>query len=98
MQKTELNEPLFFSEISLEYKETKFPYDYMERGKSQTSLTETLKPNFFCVKMACVMHDCSNLLSLKLCVFLLFFYRDAVQILQNSNTSICGQWMIKITF
>ena len=32
----------FFNEMSLEYKETKLTQDYMERGKSQTSLTETL--------------------------------------------------------
>ena len=42
MQKTELKNLHFFNEISSEYKETKFPQDYMERGKSQTSLTETL--------------------------------------------------------
>ena len=29
----------FFNETSLEYKETKLPKDYMERGKSQISLT-----------------------------------------------------------
>ena len=33
---------LFFIEISLEYEATKLPQDCMERGKSQTSLTETL--------------------------------------------------------
>ena len=29
----------FFNAISLEYKATKFPQDYMEREKSQTCLT-----------------------------------------------------------
>ena len=36
----------FFNEISLEYKETKLPQDYMEKGKSQISLTDNLKMHF----------------------------------------------------
>ena len=43
MQKTELKKFSFFNEISLEYKATKLPQDYMEREESQISLTEGLK-------------------------------------------------------
>ena len=43
MQKTELKKSSFFNEISLEYKATKFPQNYMEWEESQIPLTEGLK-------------------------------------------------------
>ena len=40
----------FFNEISLEYKATKLPQDYMEREESQISPTEGLKGNSLITK------------------------------------------------
>ena len=44
--KSRIEKSSFFNEISLEYKETKLPQNYMERKKSQASLTETLNAKF----------------------------------------------------
>ena len=46
MQKTKLKKSSFINEISLEYKATKHPQDYMEREESQISLTEGLNRRF----------------------------------------------------
>ena len=43
MQKTELKNSSFFNEISLEYKATNFPQDYVKTEEGQISLSDGLK-------------------------------------------------------